>query len=54
MVFYFLFKKKKSTWFQEVDNNHKAFYGAVNDPSKLKQLILKQMDLYTQVLKDLP
>ena len=50
----FLLKKQKSTWFQEVDNNHKAFYGAVNDPSKLKQLILKQMDLYTQVLKDLP
>lgn len=51
---FLLQKKQKSTWFQEVDTNHKAFYGAVNDPAKLKQLILKQMDLYTQVLKDLP
>lgn len=49
----FLLKKHKSTWFEEADNNHKAFYGAVNDPIQLKQLILKQMDIYTQVLKDL-
>lgn len=51
---FLLEKKHKATWFQDVDANHKAFYGAVNDPVKLKQLILKQMDLYTQVLKDLP
>ena len=47
----FLTKRQNTAWFQEADNNHKAFYGAVNNPEKLKQLILKQMDLYTQVLK---
>lgn len=46
-------KSKTSQWFEQADANHKAFYGVVNDPDKLKQLILKQIDIYTSVLKGL-
>jgi uncharacterized protein YegJ (DUF2314 family) len=49
----FLTKKAKTMWFEEVDTNHKAFYGVINDPKKLKDLVLKQMSLYNEALKDL-
>ena len=50
----FLSKKSKTShWFEEVDTNHKAFYGVINDKTRLKNLILKQIKIYNEVLKDL-
>lgn len=50
-----LTKKKQKTmeWFEQADSNHKAFYGAFNDTKQLKELILKQIDIYKEALKDL-
>lgn len=44
----FLFKKSK--WLEEAEQNHKQMYGVLNDPTKLRELVTKQMALYKELV----